>query len=425
MFVASNTLKPRIPMPNIDHQFEQSRMKSLIPVRDLQVDSQAILVSKSRIIRLQVGEELVANDYNDSLLYLLEGKIGISLYNQSEEIFTQDDERALHPVFIPGEFKSRVMANAFCRLICFDRTVFNNLLTSDLISSPDSQSKEVDFVETNLFNSFMLAFNAGKLELPSLPDIALKVRNAASDPDVSIDEIVRIIEADPAMAARLIQVANSPINKTTAPIRGIRDTIMRLGLLATRNLVLGLAMKQLFKADNPMLIDRMHELYEHSIEVAAICYAIGRRVRHPQQDYLLLAGLVHDIGVIPIIAHIESTGLLIDSREELEGVIQKLRGTIGAMVVRDWGLPPDLVIVAEQAEQWSRKSGDKPDVCDMVIIAQIYSMLQHRQLQNMPKMEDVPAFQKLFHGKPDSEFAQQVLNDAHDEVQEVMRLLKI
>ena len=279
--------------------------------------------------------------------------------------------------------------------------------------------------ESQLFNAIMQALNTGQLQLPSLPDIALKIKNAAANPDVSMADVARIVEVDPAMAVRLIQVASSPLYHGLAPVRSIRDAIMRLGLVATRNLVIGLSMKQLFQTKNSQLVDRMHELYDHSIEVAAICYALGRKAKHAHQDHLLLAGLVHDIGVIPILACIDSTGLVIESAEALETIIEKLRGTVGRMVIQQWGLPAELVTVVEEAENWTRDSGKKLDICDMVVIAQIYSMLQRHQLEKLPKTEDVPAFKKFFKGQPDAAFAEQILIDSHEEVVEVMRLLRI
>ncbi|MDQ1363675.1 MAG: hypothetical protein QG652_1537, partial [Pseudomonadota bacterium] len=316
-------------------------------------------------------------------------------------------------------------AQSRCKMIRFDRQLYNTLLDYELISGAELTAIETDDGESHLFNAIMHAFNAGDLQLPSLPDIAVKVKNAASNPDVSISDIARIVEADPAMAARLIQVANSPLHRGLTPVHSIRDAIMRLGLVATRNLVIGLSMKQVFKTENSLLVERMHELYEHSVEVAAICYALGCKANHAQSDHLLLAGLVHDIGVIPILAYIDSTGLVVGNPGELESIINKLRGVVGSMVIRHWELPPDLVTVVEEAENWHRDSGNKLDICDMVVIAQIYSMLQRHQLQNLPKIEEVPAFQKLFKGKLDMEFVKQVLHEAHDEVVEVMRLLKI
>lgn len=412
-------------LPIIDPQFDVSLLKYLVPIRELQLADRQTLASKAHIIELLPGEELAASDQHRWLLYLVVGQLDLCALKQPAVLLDASDARARHTVFAAGEHKSHAVAHTPCKLVRFDRQLFNTLLDYELISGTEMTAIETDDGESHLFNAIMQAFNAGNLQLPSLPDIALKVKTAAANPDVSLADIAHIVEADPVMAARLIQVASSPTHRALTPVRSIRDAIMRLGLVSTRNLVIGLSMKQLFKTSNSMLDERMHELYEHSVEVAAICFALGHRAKHAHEDHLLLAGLVHDIGVIPILAYIDNTGLVVENSAELESIINKLRGVVGSMVVRHWELPPELVTVVEEAENWQRNSGDKLDICDMVVIAQIYSMLQRHQLQNLPKIDEVPAFHKLFKGKPDAEFAQQILHDAHDEVVEIMRLLRI
>jgi HD-like signal output (HDOD) protein len=412
-------------LPPVAPLFDFTLLKHLLPIRDLQVENRQTLANKSHLVELQPGEELMAADQHRWMLYLLSGKMDLRSSKHTSVLFGSGDQRACHPVFAEGEHKCYAVAQTPCKVIRFDRQLFNTLLDYEFISGTEMTAIETDDGESHLFNAIMQAFNAGNLQLPSLPDIALKVKNAAANPDVSIDDVSHIVEADPTIAARLIQVASSAGYRGLTPVRSIRDAIMRIGLVATRNLVIGLSMKQLFKTENPMLLDRMHELYEHSVEVAAISFALGHRAKHAQEDYLLLAGLVHDIGVIPILAYIDSTGLVVESPSDLESIINKLRGVVGSMVIRHWEMPAELVTVVEDAENWQRNAGEKLDICDMVVIAQIYSMLQRHQLQNLPKFEEVPAFHKLFKGKPDAEFAKQVLLDAHEEVVEVMRLLKI
>ena len=400
-------------------------LRQLMPIRDLELDDQLVLAKKSHLMELQPGEELNAAEQHRWLLYLIDGKLDMRAPGEPSSLLVVGEPRAHHPVFSVTEHYSHAVAESVCKIMRFERQLFNTLIEHELISGIEITATETDHGESDLFNAIMQAFNAGQLQLPSLPDIALKVKTAAANPDVSMADMAHIVEADPAMAARLIQVASSPLHRGLSPVRSIRDAIMRLGLVATRNLIIGLSMKQLFKAENQMLVDRMHELYDHSIEVAAICYALGRKAKHAEEDYLLLAGLVHDIGVMPILAYIDKTGLIVESPEALESIIEKLRGAVGSMVIRQWDLPAELVTVVEQAENWTRNSGKHLDICDMVVIAQIYSMLQRHQLDKLPNIDEVPAFKKLFKDQPDADFAKQILHDSHDEVMEVMRLLRI
>lgn len=169
----------------------------------------------------------------------------------------------------------------------------------------------------------------------------------------------------------------------------------------------------------------MHELYDHSIEIAAISFALSRQLKKYDPDHVLLAGLVHDIGVIPVLHYIEETGLDISSKEELDNIVGKLRGIVGSMVIKNWELSNDLVSVVEDAEDWQRQSEDSLDLCDIIIVAQIYDMLKHHRVKGLPKISEVPVFNKLFKGRPDPEFVQLVLDQSHEEVTQVMQLLKL
>jgi HD-like signal output (HDOD) protein len=220
-------------------------------------------------------------------------------------------------------------------------------------------------------------------------------------------------------------VVNSPAVQGVKTIRTIQNAIVRLGLSATRNLVMSYAVKQLFKTKSDMLRKRMRQLYDHIVEIAAISYAVSNVSKKFQSDQLLLAGLVHEIGVIPILSYIEDTGLEVKDEHELENIIQKLRAVVGSMVIKNWGFSSDLLNVVECAEDWHRNTGAELDVCDIVIIAQLYSMLQHKDVGHLPKIDQVPAFKKLFPDKQDPEFVAQVFEQAQEEISEVKRLLRL
>ncbi|TNF36521.1 MAG: HDOD domain-containing protein [Gammaproteobacteria bacterium] len=410
---------------NVGTEFDATLLKHLMPIRELQHEGRSRLLNKARILTLLPGEDLNATEEHRWLLYLLEGKLSMVERGKPPYLLKSDDPRSHHPLFSERDHKLRAIAESPCRILRFDRQFFYTLLDQELINGEELETIEIGEVEGNLFNEIMHAFNVGELKLPSLPEIALKIKTASSNPNVSIQDVSRIVEADPAMVARLIQVANSPISRGYSQVHNIKDAIVRLGLSATRNLVISLAVKQLFQTRSPLLKARMQQLYDHCIEVSAICFALSKNTGKLEPDNVLLAGLVHDIGVIPILTYIEQTGLELHNEQELEDIINKLRSVVGSMVIRYWEFSPDLICVVEDAENWTRDSGKSLDVCDMVIIAQIYQLLQHHQLKGLPRMEVVPAFNKLFHGQRDPGFVGEILQQAREEIAEVTRLLRI
>ena len=74
------------------------------------------------------------------------------------------------------------------------------------------------------------AIKNDQLVLPTLPEVALKVREVADDPNADIDKLVNVIGNDAAMSARLIRVANSPLLRASRPIEDLRAALMRLGI---------------------------------------------------------------------------------------------------------------------------------------------------------------------------------------------------
>ena len=410
-----------------EYQLDSAVIKDLIPVQDLSREDRQKMADKAKIIDLLPGDKIDVTDEHRWLLYLMEGDIVLHEKDEMPQSLSATDDRAHFPLFAENAHNSYFKVKSKSYIARFDRQLFNTLLEAEILSGEQLETIEITGVEGQLFHEIMHAYNSGQLQLPSLPEIALKVKTAVSRPAVEAADVARIIEADPAMAARLIQVTNSPLNRGVTQVDSIKDAIVRLGLSATRNLVISLSMKQLFTSKSDMLQIRMRKIYEHSVEIAAISAALSVETKTFEADQLLLAGLIHDIGVIPVLSYIDKTGLEIKNDQELDHVIQKLRSVVGDMVIKHWSFPEEMLQVIEGAENWQRDSGATIDFTDMIMLAHIYSMLHHKDLKNLPKIEQVPAFRKLFSDKQKQtpNFAVQVLDNAQQEIAAVKQLLGI
>ena len=106
------------------------------------------------------------------------------------------------------------------------------------------------------------AIDHDELVLPTLPEVALKVREAAEDPNVGIPEMTKVIGNDAALTARIIKVVNSPLLRTNREITDLQMAIGRLGINYTCNLATGLAMEQMFQATTDV-VDRKTVSYTH------------------------------------------------------------------------------------------------------------------------------------------------------------------
>ncbi|MDH3281711.1 MAG: HDOD domain-containing protein, partial [Gammaproteobacteria bacterium] len=84
------------------------------------------------------------------------------------------------------------------------------------------------------------------LKLPSLPDVAMKVRIAVEDEHADAARVARVVEADPPIAAKLIKAANSAFSRGQKPVDKTSGAIVRLGTDTTKQLVISFALKDLF-----------------------------------------------------------------------------------------------------------------------------------------------------------------------------------
>jgi HD-like signal output (HDOD) protein len=112
--------------------------------------------------------------------------------------------------------------------------------------------------------------------LPTLPEVALEIREAASDPEVNIDMLASIIENDSSIAVRILRVANSSLLRGSQPTIDVKRAIGRIGLSYTSTLVTTLAMQQIFLSTKESLNKRMRAIWIQSADVAAISYILAR-----------------------------------------------------------------------------------------------------------------------------------------------------
>src|SRR5690554_4441522 len=205
-------------------------------------------------------------------------------------------------------------------------------------------SQLIDRVEEELVQ----AIDDDALILPTLPEVAIRVRDAAENPDIGTQALSRVISNDAALAARLIKVVNSPLLRGNREINDLQSAVDRLGINYTCSLAIGLAMEQMFQATHELVDAKLREVWVKSTEIAAISQVLCRHFTRLQPDQATLAGLVHQIGVLPILTYAEEHELLLADTATLDHVIQRLHPQLGERILRTWEFPEAIVEVPVQ-----------------------------------------------------------------------------
>jgi len=233
-----------------------------------------------------------------------------------------------------------------------------------------------------------------QLLLPTLPEVAIRVRDTIEDENAGTTEVASVIMTDAALSARLIQIANSPLLRAPMAIESVEMAVSRMGANMVRNLVTSIAMEQMFQATTDASDKLLRNLWEHSTEVAAISHALTSQFTKLQPDQALLAGLVHDIGALPIITRAEDIPELLANEPLLVKVIHETHARVGQAILSKWNFPANIVAVAAEHENLNRNS-PATDYVDVVTVANLQSYVGTEHPLTKQDWSKVPAFAKL------------------------------
>ena len=251
-------------------------------------------------------------------------------------------------------------------------------------------SKLADKVQQELIQ----AIDNDDLVLPTLPEVALKVREAAEDPNIGTPQLSKVIGNDAALTARIIKVVNSPLLRTNKEITDLSMAINRLGINYTCNLATGLAMEQMFQATSDVVDRKMREVWNKSTEIAGICHVLCKQFTRLLPDQATLAGLVHMIGALPILTYAEDHNELLSDSISLNHVIEQIHPIIGDKILRTWEFPEQIAMIPSQYLDFSRDSA-KVDYVDIVQVATLQSYIGTEHPYTKLDWSQIPAFAKL------------------------------
>ena len=186
--------------------------------------------------------------------------------------------------------------------------------------------------------------------LPSLPAVAIKIIEASKDPDIGLNEVASLISSDPAIAAKLLKMANSPLYSRRRTVSNLREALTLLGFNASLSVALSFSLFHELKSDSRLSYN--HDIYwKRSILSAEIARMLGARLCLSHLEDLFLSGLLQDIGILvldslpaAIIAEPDELPHSHDQHVQLE---QQQLGTdhshIGAWLLKSWNFPQQMV----------------------------------------------------------------------------------
>ena len=183
--------------------------------------------------------------------------------------------------------------------------------------------------------------------LPSLPGVAIKLLQAIRSENPSIQEISKIISADPPLTAKVLQMVNSPFYGREQKISSLNQAMMFLGLNTVKYLALTFSLMRSLQRKAPGAFDHV-QFWKDSLTGAVAAKLLAERVIGNNAESAFCLGLLQDIGVLILAEALPDRYPDVIRRTTLEGVPLHeaeagVLGTdhmeVGEYVARSWGLP--------------------------------------------------------------------------------------
>jgi hypothetical protein len=289
------------------------------------------------------------------------------------------------------------------------------------MTSANAQSEAIDESSNPLLKQLRKDIAANNYTLPPLPENAHRIRRLINDPKSDLQKISKLISSDPVLTGRLIQAANSPLFRGLNKIQDIQSAVSRLGMTCIQNMVISLSVAGLYGGSKDWIRTRMRDIWNMSIKVAAVTEVLSRRYQHLEGSEALLAGLLHDIGSVPLLQMCAKRFGQPEDPKMLDHAIGMLSPQLSEWILKNWHLPDMIYSVPMATVDIHQDRPGEIDYSDLVLVAKLHALRGSNHPLAQIKWQNIPVFTKLGL-TPEESVA--VIKEARQEIQEVMSVLK-
>lgn len=398
-------------------------LKTFIPIRSLSDEKlQSFATDRNSEVFPANSILFTQGEKNDSAYYLLKGTVIISDSAGKNYEVDANTSQAKFPLCSGIKHILTVIAKTDVSILRVSQKI---MTTQPSTSDQFSQLKfPKQLASSRLLQSFSQYYLEEDLEVPSLPNIAVKLRKAMQS-DIGIADAVKIIQLDPVITAKLIQVANCPLYLAATPTKTCFEAVKRIGLKATQNLVITLSLKQIFQSNIPVIKKYMDRIWKQSIYISSICYVLAAETKKVNPEEALLAGLISDIGLVPFLNYAAKLPADYYTEKEIALAFPYIRGPVGAYILHEWHFPEELIGIPIKAEDWYQHSENHLTLTDIVVLAKLHSKIGKPAMAHLPAITSIPAASKLEQVLLSPENSLHILHDAQTKINEAKRVFSI
>lgn len=391
----------------------------LFPIRNFSEEIRQSFAEQNHVELIKAGTTLFTIDTPaDCAIYLISGSIVFTDQNGRSYVVEENSAQAKFPICSGAKHTTTAVAQTDIGILRVSLKIMcsSNRLQHRAIEIPEQAQGN------RLLALFVDHFQNHEIEVPSLPEVAVKLRQAI-ERDVSLAEAVKIIQLDPVISAKLIEVANCPLYLTTLPARNCLEAVSRIGLNATRNLVISLSIKQIFKSDAPQIKQRLERLWKQSLYLSALSHVLASTSQQANPEDALLAGLICDIGEIPLLNFAANLPKDFISEQEIRTALPLVTSVVGATVLKEWQFADEFIDVALNSKNWYQNTSEDLSLTDIVVLSRLHGLIGKLGSSELPAITAIPAASKLKGIALSPENTLSILHDAKTKIQAALTIL--
>lgn len=264
--------------------------------------------------------------------------------------------------------------------------------------------------------------SGGKIELPSFPDVAVRVRKALASDSTSVDQVVRIVGSEPALAARLLKMSNSAaLNRSGKPITELRTAIARMGYNMVRSAAISFAMAQIRASASLKGLEKpLEALWRTSTYVAAFSYVLAKAHTRRNPDEAFLCGLLHSVGRLYLLTRTPQFPEFLGDPVSLADTMRDWHADVAKAILENWEMSEELVQAITAQDDVSRTHSGPADLTDVVVVANMMATYIDHPETLVLNMSGVTGFKAL--GLTE-ENCPQVLTESRAEIEALRQAL--
>lgn len=296
------------------------------------------------------------------------------------------------------------------------RTGAESVPASDAATTLQERASALTFLQ-----NLATEVSKGTVDLPCFPDVVVRISHALADPNTTSNRVVTIVGAEPRLAARVLQTANSAaFNSSGKPLTDLRSAITRLGQHMIQSTAMSYAMQQMKNEGSLRSIAQpLTELWNRSIAVASISKLVAARTKVPS-DEAFLTGLLHGIGKLYIMARAANTASGLGNRQSWMELIGGWQASIGKAVLLSWGFADEMCDAVGDQDDVDRRSKHEARLIDVLIASLVLADALKMPEPRVPDTDGINAFLSIGVTPVDCTI---ILNEADEQIRQVHEAL--